>query len=121
ALTSIRPELDAWYLDAYAPPPARKQMRAAAPMMASAAPMPPGAPAPEAFAQPAPQYDLTPQQAEVSSEGASVTFKLAQTVSVPSDGNPHKVTVSTLELKPRLDYICVAKLAEAAYRRARVT
>jgi uncharacterized protein (TIGR02231 family) len=119
ALLSIRPELDPWYLDVYAPPPPRA-MKRAMPLMA-AAPMPPGASGGAAYDAPAPQYVMEEQQAQVSSEGASVTFKLAQSVSIPSDGTPHKVTVSTLDLKPRLDYVCVPKLAEAAYRRATVT
>jgi uncharacterized protein (TIGR02231 family) len=119
ALTSIRPELDPWYLDAYAPPP-RVHMRAAS-AMASGVMAPSPALMSPGFAESPRQVVMVQQQAEVSSEGASVTFKLAQSVSIPSDGTPHKVTVSTLELKPRLDYICIAKLAEAAYRRARVT
>ena len=56
-----------------------------------------------------------------SAEGASVTFQLAQKVSVPSDGSPHKVTVTTLDLSPRFDYLSVPKLAEAVYRRATLT
>jgi uncharacterized protein (TIGR02231 family) len=40
---------------------------------------------------------------------------------VPSDGSPHKVTVTTLDLKPRFDYLSVPKLAEAVYRRAKLT
>jgi uncharacterized protein (TIGR02231 family) len=120
ALTSIRPELDPWYLDAYAPPP-QLRMRAAAQTMAMGAMPASPSPASAGFAEAPRQVDMVLQQAEVSSEGASVTFKLAQRVSIPSDGTPRKVTVSTLELKPRLDYICIAKLAEAAYRRARIT
>ena len=58
--------------------------------------------------------------AQVSAEGASVTFQLVQIVSVPSDGSPHKVTVTTFDLLPKLDYLCVPKLAEAVYRRATI-
>ena len=118
ALTSIRPELDPWFLDVYAPPPPRMAKQASAMSMGAMAPSP--SPMPGGFAESPRQVDMLVQQAEVGSEGASVTFKLAQSVSIPSDGNPHKVTISTLELKPRLDYICIPKLAEAAYRRARV-
>ena len=120
ALTSIRPELDPWYLDAYAPPPPRMQMRAA-PAREPDLMTPSPAAGSGGFVGAPRQVDMVQQQAEVSSEGASVTFTLAQSVSIPSDGTPHKVTVSTLALKPRLDYICIAKLAEAAYRRASVT
>lgn len=117
ALLSIRPELDPWYLEQYAPPPAPQMVR----MLRAAAPM-----AETMMVGAMPQVaqavtDMAVPDAEVSSEGASVTFKLAQKVSVPSDGTPHKVNVSTLDLKPRLDYISVPKLAEVAYRRATVT
>lgn len=119
ALTSIRPELVPWYLDAYAPPPPRVQMRAA-PAMASGGIVASPAPMSGGFAEAPRQVDMVQQQAEVSSEGASVTYKLAQSVSIPSDGSPHKITITSLELQPRLDYICIAKLAEAAYRRAKI-
>ena len=58
--------------------------------------------------------------AQVSAEGASVTFQLVQKVSVPSDGSPHKVTVTTFDLSPKIDYLSVPKLAEAVYRRATI-
>jgi uncharacterized protein (TIGR02231 family) len=60
------------------------------------------------------------QEAQVH-EGASVTFQLAQKVTVPSDGSPHKVTVTTLDLAPQFDYLSVPKLGEAVYRRAKLT
>jgi uncharacterized protein (TIGR02231 family) len=56
--------------------------------------------------------------ATVEGSGATVTYKIAQTVSVPSDNSPHKVNITTLNLSPRLDYLSVPKLAEAVYRRA---
>ncbi len=69
----------------------------------------------------APHLEMVYHEAQASTEGASVTFQLAQKVSVPSDGSPHKVTVTTLELTPRFDYLSVPKVAEAVYRRAKLT
>ncbi|MBI5877584.1 MAG: mucoidy inhibitor MuiA family protein [Chloroflexi bacterium] len=121
ALATIRPGLTPWYLDIYMPrpmsakramPPGFAMAAAPAPMM-QADMMVSGAGAPEA--------EMEAPQAVVDSEGAAVTYRLAQTVSVPSDGTPHKVTISTIELKPRMDYISVPKLTESAFRRAKVT
>jgi uncharacterized protein (TIGR02231 family) len=120
ALASIEPELSPWYLAPYAPPVMRSMrampsmpMAAAAPMQSTGAAMPMDA---MAFNE----AEAEAPEASVNAEGSSVTFSLAQTVTIPSDGTPHKVTVSTVDLKPRLDYISVPKLAEVAYRRAKV-
>ena len=59
-------------------------------------------------------------QAEVSREGAAVTFTVAQPADVPSDGSPHKTSVATLTLTPELDYLTAPKLVQAAYRRATI-
>lgn len=124
-LLGIRPEMNPWYLEVYAPPmPQAPMMRS---MAAAPSPMSHDAAAAGTAAQSGGRmpFDFsTPMEAptaEVQSDGASVTFKLVQSVSVPSDGAPHKVNVATLEWKPRLDYISVPKQAEVAYRRATVT
>jgi uncharacterized protein (TIGR02231 family) len=65
--------------------------------------------------------EMVAPQAEVQSAGASVTFKLLQRADIPADGQPHNVTVATAKFDPQLDYISVPKLAEFAYRRAKVT
>jgi uncharacterized protein (TIGR02231 family) len=56
----------------------------------------------------------------VDSSGAAVTYHVPGTTSVPSDGQPHKVTVAHFTLKPDLDYVSAPKLVEAVYRRATV-
>jgi hypothetical protein len=53
--------------------------------------------------------------------GASVTYRVEKPVAVPSDGTPHKTTVTVLTLGVKLDYITVPKLAEEAYLRATIT
>lgn len=127
ALTTLQPDLKPWYLNVYAPSP---PMPAAQPRAASAGTL--GASglmrkeekAGEFEAQgfgmaPAP-VAMEALSAQVSAEGASVTFQLVQKVSVPSDGSPHKVTVTTFDLAPKIDYLSVPKLAEAVYRRAKI-
>jgi uncharacterized protein (TIGR02231 family) len=122
SLTTLQPELSPWYLNVFTPLPPPPQAKAApAPAVVRSASFG-AAPAEQAAAfSPAPQLEMEFQAAQVSEEGASVTFQLAQKVSVPSDGSPHKVTVTTIDLTPQFDYLCVPRLAEAVYRRAQLT
>jgi uncharacterized protein (TIGR02231 family) len=123
ALTTLQPELKPWYLSVYTPlpPVAAPQVRAAGAAMRKmeAAAAPPEFEAQAFGVAPAP-VTMETLSAQVNSEGASVTFKLVQSVSVPSDGSPHKVTVTTFDLSPKIDYLSVPKLAEAVYRRAKI-
>ena len=120
SLTTLQPELKPWYVTAYLPLPAPPAPRAQA-MPSAAAPMMKNMVAREERARDAePEAELAAPAATASSEGTSVTFKLSQTASIPSDGTPHKINIATLDLQPRLDYIAVPKLAEAVYRRARI-
>lgn len=110
------PELDPWYIDVERPRPV---MRApSAPMEAMVA----GAPMPAPMAMRAP--DMAPAaetvMATVEASGAAVTYRVARPVAVPSDGTPHKTTVTAIDLAARLDYITVPKLAEEAYLRAKI-
>ena len=118
ALAAIKPELSPWYINVYAPLPARPPVRmVGARMMADEAPMA----MMEMAAAAAPQaIEMEAPSAQVESTGASVTFALTQKASAPSDGTPHKVNVATLELSPQLDHLSAPKLAECAYRRAKV-
>jgi len=58
--------------------------------------------------------------AQVDASGASITYHTATKVEIPSDGSPHKVTVSRFALTPDLDYVCAPRLVEAVYRRAKL-
>jgi uncharacterized protein (TIGR02231 family) len=122
ALTTLQPDLKPWYINVYTPPPvpAPQPARAAGAVMRSmeAAAVPPQFEA-QSFAAPAPAVMET-LNAQVSAEGASVTFQLAQKVSVPGDGSPHKVTVTSIDLLPQIDYLSVPKLVEAVYRHAKI-
>jgi len=124
ALSLIIPELQPWYIRAYAPPPHVAQavakggtmLRAAAPAPASFAA--PGA-MPEAQAM-AVEQPLALDLATVSESGASLTFRLAARADIPGNGDPRKVTVATFPLKPNFDYVTAPKLADTCYRRAKV-
>jgi uncharacterized protein (TIGR02231 family) len=61
-----------------------------------------------------------PEVAQVDTSGVAVTYHVPGSVTIPSDGSPHKVTVAQYRLEPQLDYVTAPKLVEAAYRRARV-
>jgi len=71
------------------------------------------------FAMLAPGVSLEEATAEVESSGAAVTYKVPGKVTLPPDGEPHKVTVARFNLSPRLDYVSAPKLVLAVYRRAR--
>jgi uncharacterized protein (TIGR02231 family) len=128
ALSATLPELNPWYVQVYHPPPPALAA-APAPRMALKKAARPDKEQEETFAiaddflaetaQPPLQAQVI--QAEVSQEGAAVTFTVVRPVDVPSDGSPHKTTVATLPLTPELDYLTAPKLVPAAYRRATIT
>jgi uncharacterized protein (TIGR02231 family) len=70
--------------------------------------------------EPAAPEEMEAVTAQVERSGASVTFRLPQKASIPADGEPHKATVAIARLEPKLDYVSVPKLAEFAFRRAKV-
>jgi uncharacterized protein (TIGR02231 family) len=119
ALAGRLPELPPWFLRPYAPPVLRKQPeREVAVRMATLA-----AAAPAALDAGAPVEELEAELpgAQVESSGMALNYNIPGNVSLPSDGEPHKVTIARLSLLPRLDYVSAPKLTPAAYRRVRVT
>jgi uncharacterized protein (TIGR02231 family) len=58
--------------------------------------------------------------ADVSTEGATVEFSLPHLLSVPSDGQPHRVSIATREFPAKFDYVAIPRLIEIAYLRAKV-
>jgi uncharacterized protein (TIGR02231 family) len=58
--------------------------------------------------------------AQIESSGAAVTYRVARPVAVPSDGSPHRTTVTAFDLGARLDYVTAPKIAAEAYLRARI-
>jgi uncharacterized protein (TIGR02231 family) len=122
AVSTTIPELRPWYVDIYRPP-VMAPMPAAAPIYAPMRQaMSAGAAAPKQesadYAAPPPPAEIV--EATVESTGAAVTYRVARPVAVPSDGSPHKTTVTTLDMEAQLDYVTVPKLAEEAYLRAKI-
>ncbi len=121
ALAATIPELKPWYIGMPLPPPAPPQARAMK-MHAAMAP----APAAETMAPGAGMVEEPAQAlaeevtATVDTSGTAVTYLVPGTVTVPTDGAPHKVTVARYALEPKLDYVSAPKLVAAAYRRAQV-
>lgn len=110
-----KPELVPWRVDVYRPPqPRMKQMRRAEPMMAAA-------PAAAEAYSPPPMQDMASNQAEVESSAASVTYKIAVPRSIPSDGEPQQVTITTLNVPVQIDYFCAPKVDAHAFVRASFT
>ena len=116
------PELSPWYLRPRPPMP-RPLAKARNPMAFAAQ----AAPAPaamsmdrmaEAAPEPLSMEELAMDSAEVSEAGASLTYKLAGRAEVPGNGEPRKVTVAVLKLKPEFTYITAPKLEPVCYRRA---
>lgn len=121
ALAAVLPELEPWYLYPALPPRARAQAEPSEFTRVFAAPAAPAAAEEilEELAAPA-EEQMAAVTAQVDTSGASVTFRLPQRAAIPADGEPHKVTVALARLEPKLDYVSVPKLAEFAYRRAKV-
>lgn len=121
ALTETIPELTPWYIGPVRAAPAPKARSA---KMLAAAPVPQAesfaAGAVEAAAAEPKEVEAEYATAEVQTQGTTVTYRVPGVVSVPADGTPHKVAVAEFSLVPELDYVCAPKLAEAAYRRAKL-
>ena len=123
ALAETIPELDPWYIRSIVAPKPRS-VRSPARLAAPAAPAAmeatlAGVGADFAMVR-ADEVEVEPVTATVEAAGSAVTYQVPGTVTVPSDGALHKVTVARFEMVPELDYVTAPKLAEAAYRRAKV-
>jgi len=119
---SALPEFQPWYLSAYQPRQERTRSAKFAREMPEAPPPQAAAPASldaDMFQASIP-VEMEAVTAQVQDTGASVTFHLPQRADVPADGEPHKVTVAVTRLEPRLDYVTAPKLAEVAFRRAKI-
>lgn len=120
ALTGILPELDPWYIRPGPPPRPASAHKAAAPTSAVVVAMA----EPEEESVGAAMEDAVEAEmvmAGVETSGAAVTYHVPMTVTIPADGAPHKASVASIQLEPKLDYVTAPKLVEAVYRRAKVT
>ncbi|MGQ9618229.1 MAG: mucoidy inhibitor MuiA family protein [Candidatus Aminicenantia bacterium] len=112
ALAVSPPELKPWILDIIIP----KQMKKAMEERESIARMDKVLIA----EMPKPEASLEFSEAEIVETGLHLKFEIPRNVSVPSDGSPHKLYVSTGKLSANFDYITVPKLNESAFLRGKV-
>jgi uncharacterized protein (TIGR02231 family) len=129
ALTTGLPELQPWYLDRIQTVMLGKARGGFQPQrqMETAATLPYLDLATDAIdelarpaAAPAPQAKIA-QAAIENTGGAAVNYRVSKPVAVPSDGTPHKTTVTAFNLSAKLDYVTAPKMAEEAYLRATIT
>ena len=115
------PELKPWELRIMYPQTQTQPMARAS--VAGMAASPPDPSAVAAVAAPLALGALVaePVVASVDSDGPSITFRIDGSADVPSDGSPHKVTISDVSLPCQMDYVTAPKLAEEVYRRVKVT
>ncbi len=119
ALNQRLPVLHPWFIDEYHPPQPRQlraQMARAEPSMAVVAAASPSSDVEVMEIGDYRDANAAPTHAK---EGESaVTFDLSGQWDIPSDGSPHKVTLSSFDQEPTIDYVTVPRHTEAVYRRA---
>ena len=119
ALSGSMPELQPWKLKPwepviYAGSAGQRQLRSKIESRDGALNVP---------ASPAKRVDQEAQLARASVEtaGASVTFRLPQAATIPSDWQPHKVSIGATRLRAKLAYEATPTLLPYAFLRAKVT
>ncbi|GAB4468339.1 MAG: DUF4139 domain-containing protein [Anaerolineae bacterium] len=130
AISGTLPEPAPWFIDVYQPP--RPQPRPVGSM--AAAPVPMGAARAQLKEAAGAEADERLQMAALSApsvpiaeafiesgEGGALTYRVERPVAVPSDGSPHRTTVTVQKLGVELDYLCVPRIALEAYLRATIT
>jgi len=131
-LGTLPPKLDPWYIDIYRPAPPPMPMQAAGgAVFAMAAPQAPMAEASERSMRRMAKMDATMESlplvealnvnAEVSSEGGVVTFRLDRDSDIPSDGAPHKTVIFSDDYPCRTEFIAAPRLVSFAYVQATIT
>jgi uncharacterized protein (TIGR02231 family) len=124
-LGTLPPKLTPWYIDAPAPVPAAPMMMMRARASSVDMDYELAAPAGSALSETndsdtlAMKYDAETVVADVSQQGSVVTFQLAGGGDIPSDGNPHKVTILHDRYPCKLEYIAMPRLVSFAYLQAK--
>ncbi len=137
SLAAILPELDPWYLKAYAPPP---PLSVASPKFAAARMAAPAGAATYGFAQsavsvgstadgfkeeafppPPAAAPATVATATVEHTGTAIVFHIGRSVDIPSDNTPHKTTIARDNLPCSFDYVSAPAIEEYAHLRATIT
>jgi uncharacterized protein (TIGR02231 family) len=107
---NIPPELDPWYVDITPPP---RMVASMAAVERSDSP----APAPEPMMR---ARRVAVSMATTERQGNVVTFRLQGNSSIPTGGNPYKVTISQDDHPCKFSYALMPKLVEFAYLQAEV-
>jgi len=66
----------------------------------------------------APPREAELDKAALLESGVHLNFEIKRSVSIPSDGAPHKVPIDSQKLKAEFDYAAVPKLKEAVFLRS---
>ena len=117
------PELNPWYIDEYQPPqPMPRMLNDRQPDVMAAA----VTTAAELVEPVAPQFAVQVEEvaadvalAQVQENESIISYQVPGDTDIPSDGTPHKVTLSQFELDPEIDYLAVPKRSEAVFRRVK--
>lgn len=119
------PELSKWTVNFFEPVRAERRanyeaLGGAVPTLGAGAPMDDvqKSASVNSTAAPAP---ITPLQSQVEQGVTSASFRVPRAADVPSDGEPHRQTVSVLSLGASCSYVATPKLSSFAYLRATVT
>ncbi len=67
---------------------------------------------------PMPELDMPFQETQVKAETTSFSFIIPKKVTVPSDGQPHRVLVASSEKEAEFSYFAIPKLSKYAYLKA---
>ncbi len=65
--------------------------------------------------------DAELQTAQIDSSGVSAVFSIKLPANIPSDGEAHKVPITTQNFEGALEYVSTPKLSDTAYLKARLT
>ncbi len=58
---------------------------------------------------------MAPEQAGVSRSPVSLSYRIGEELSLPSDGLAHKLSIAALDLSAEMRYVCVPCQTNAAY------
>lgn len=121
-LSQRLPELKPWFIDEYQiPQPLPRTLKDRRPEMMAAMTTAAELAEPVA-AQPAAQAEEVAADmalAQVQENESVISYQVPGDTDIPSDGSPHKVTLSQFELDPEIDYLVVPKQSEAVFRRVK--
>ncbi len=117
ALTSAVPDLIPWYIhphETFIPGANELPLSFSDSVPEANLPAPANPPA-------SPQVEKSADLASLAPTiGTSVSYVIPYSISLPSDGFPHKFNIARFFLAPELEYLSTPKLVQAVFRRARV-